>query len=114
MYDTSSTDNIKTSNNKKSKNRLLALLLAMSPFGFFGADRFYLGCNKSALVKAFTFGGLGLWWFMDVFLLLIDAFLYSLGKEKAFRQDANGNELKYGLSMYRFSKGKLQKDWFNK
>ena len=99
-------------NEPKQKNRIIAILIAMSPYGFFGGDRFYLGLNKSAKLKAFTFGGLGFWWFMDVFLLLIDAFLYSLGKNKAFRQDSNGNELKYGLSMYRFNNGKIEKDWF--
>ena len=103
---------MENTDNIKQKNRLLTMLIAMSPFGFFGGDRFYLGFNKSGILKAVTFGGLGLWWFMDVFLLLMDAFLYSLGKDKGFRKDANGNELKYGLSMYRFSKGKIVKDWF--
>jgi len=65
--------------------------------GFFGADWFYLSrcCAKRALVtqlnkgyicvgffKLFTFGGLGLWWLVDIFLILFDVF-----------QDGNGMPL---------------------
>lgn len=34
--------------------------------GVFGADQFYLGFIGKGLAKLFTFGGLGIWWVMDV------------------------------------------------
>ena len=92
------------------KNRLVAILLAMF-LGFFGADRFYLGKNKSGILKILTLGGFGLWWFFDVTMLSLDAFLHSFGKDSGFVKDANGNDLKYGLSMYRFKDGQFVRDW---
>jgi TM2 domain len=40
--------------------------------GFVGADRFYLGYGVLGLIKLFTFGGLGLWWLLDIVLLLLN------------------------------------------
>ncbi|MDY6930225.1 MAG: TM2 domain-containing protein [Pseudomonadota bacterium] len=96
---------------QNQKNRLLALVLGMV-LGLFGADRFYLGKWKSGVAKALTFGGLGIWWFIDGAMLLIDAFLHSLGRDVGFVKDANGQDLRYGLSMYRIKDGGLQRDWF--
>ncbi len=95
----------------KQKNRLLALFLA-GFLGLFGADRFYLGKWKSGVGKALTFGGLGIWWFIDCAAMLIDAFLHSLGRDSGFVKDARGLDLRYGLSMYRLKDGRLQRDWF--
>lgn len=97
-------------NEAKRKNRLVALGLGMF-FGFFGADRFYLGKNKTAILKVITLGGVGLWWLFDNALLLTDAFLYSFGKDTGFVKDAAGNELKYGFSMYRYKNGSFERDW---
>lgn len=55
-----------------SKSYLVTLLLAYL-FGMFGADRFYLGKTKTALVKLFTFGGFGYWWLIDLLLTLFGA-----------------------------------------
>jgi len=92
------------------KNRILALLFGMF-LGFLGVDRFYLGKYKTGVLKAITFGGLGLWWFFDNAALLFDAFCYSLGKDSGFIKDGAGNDLKYGLSMYRYKNGEFVKDW---
>jgi serine/threonine protein kinase len=51
--------------------------------GWIGADRWYLGKYGSALVKTFTYGGFGIWWF-------VDALSFSNGDVK----DGQGRELK--------------------
>ncbi len=94
----------------QQKNRMLALVLAML-LGVIGADRFYLGKTKSAIFKAITLGGLGIWWFIDFAMLGLDAFLYSLGKDTGMVKDASGNDLKYGFSLYRYKEGKFVRDW---
>lgn len=103
---------MKTQGTKQNqKNRLLALVLGMM-LGLIGADRFYLGKWKSGVAKALTLGGLGIWWFIDCAMLLVDAFLHSLGRDVGFVKDVNGKDLRYGLSMYRIKDGRLQRDWF--
>ncbi|PSF12084.1 TM2 domain-containing protein [Marinobacter shengliensis] len=94
------------------KNRLITMILAMF-LGIFGIDRFYLGKWKSGIAKGLTLGGLGIWWFIDGALLLMDAFLHSLGKDSGFVKDARGQDLRLGLSMYRLKDGRLQRDWFS-
>lgn len=96
----------------KPKNRIIALTLGCF-LGVFGMDRFYLGKWKSGIAKALTFGGLGLWWFFDNSIMLLDAFLFSFGKDSGFVKDADGQDLKYGLSMFRFKGGRLKLDWFS-
>ena len=52
-----------------SKSYIVTLLLSYL-LGLFGADRFYLGKTRSALVKLFTFGGFGYWWLIDILITL--------------------------------------------
>ena len=35
-------------------------------FGWFGADRFYVGDTARAMLKALTCGACGIWWFVDL------------------------------------------------
>ena len=62
---------VNNSNNVKSKTVLLFLSYL---FGFFGADRMYLGCYGTGIVKLLTFGGLGIWYFIDLLLITLNAF----------------------------------------
>ncbi|KAM4675606.1 TM2 domain-containing protein 3 [Discoglossus pictus] len=47
-----------------------ALALSIT-LGGFGADRFYLGQWREGLGKLFSFGGLGIWTLIDVFLICV-------------------------------------------
>lgn len=47
---------------------LLSLLL-----GIFGVDRFYLGKVGTGILKLITFGGYGIWWLIDLILVLAGA-----------------------------------------
>ena len=38
--------------------------------GLFAVDRFYLGYSAIAVGKLMTLGGLGVWWLVDILLLL--------------------------------------------
>jgi len=51
------------------KNWWSAVLLSLF-VGYLGVDRFYLGYTWSAFFKLLTFGGLGIWWVIDLTLLL--------------------------------------------
>lgn len=47
--------------------------------GFWGIDRFYLGKVGTGLAKLFTLGGLGVWWLIDLILVLTGAQRDKLG-----------------------------------
>ncbi len=55
----------------KEKDLLLNLFLSIA-FGWCGLDRFYRGDYLAAFLKAFTLGGFGIWWLIDIFLVLFE------------------------------------------
>ena len=63
------------------KDFLVAWLLSLF-LGVFGADRFYLGKIGTGVIKLVTFGGVGIWWLIDLIMILA-------GKVR----DKNGNAL---------------------
>jgi len=67
------------------KSRSTALILSIF-LGMFGADRLYLGYGVLGILKLCTLGGLGLWWLLDIVLLLVGTL-----------RDANGGVLHSGF-----------------
>ncbi|KAF9168878.1 hypothetical protein BGZ80_004996 [Entomortierella chlamydospora] len=50
----------------------IAILLSIF-FGYVGIDRFYLGYIISSLLKLITAGGFGIWYIIDIILIVIGA-----------------------------------------
>lgn len=53
----------------------LTTLLYSILLGLVGLDRFSLGHPRTAVAKMFTLGGCGIWWIIDVVLLIIGELL---------------------------------------
>lgn len=67
----------------KQKSWTIAFLLSLF-LGYLGADRFYIGRTKSAIVKMLTLGCFGIWYLSDIILIASD-----------YRKDAWGQPLKH-------------------
>ncbi len=67
VVQTETTENINTNikKEKKPKSAKTALLLSLF-FGGAGIDRMYLGYWGLGILKLITWGGLGIWWTVDV------------------------------------------------
>jgi hypothetical protein len=74
---------LKTEPEPKPRSWRVALLLSLF-LGFFGADRFYIGRTRSAIVKLVTLSCFGVWWLTDFILIASD-----------WRKDAWGRPLKH-------------------
>jgi len=61
---------LSTSTGESDKNWITAVCLSLV-LGCFGADRFYLNSIWLGLLKLFTFGGFGVWYIVDIIVLLM-------------------------------------------
>jgi len=62
------------------KSRLVAVALGFVT-GVFGGHRYYAGKIRTGLLMTFTFGGLGVWWLIDMIILLSGEFRDSDGRK---------------------------------
>jgi TM2 domain-containing membrane protein YozV len=53
---------------KRDKRWLVAILFSIL-LGWLGVDRFYMGYVWTGILKLITFGGLGIWWLIDLVLI---------------------------------------------
>ncbi len=63
------------------KDWTTTLLLSIF-LGAFGVDRFYVGKTGTGIIKLLTVGGCGIWWLVDIILIVTGSFT-----------DANGQPL---------------------
>jgi len=57
---------------KKDKNWIAALIISIL-LGGLGIDRFYMGYIGTGILKLITFGGLGIWWIIDIIFIATKA-----------------------------------------
>jgi len=60
--------------------------------GFLGIHRFYVGKVGSGIAQLLTFGGLGVWWFIDWVMLIAQSFTDKAG-QKILRKPGDGMKL---------------------
>lgn len=53
---------------RKKVNWMFCLIISIL-FGSLGIDRFLMGKVGTGILKLITFGGLGIWWLVDVILI---------------------------------------------
>ena len=64
----------------KSDKDFVVLVLLSVLVGGLGIDRFYLGKYGTGILKLITLGGLGLWWLIDLILIVMGKMTDSEGK----------------------------------
>jgi len=69
--------------NISPKSRLVALLLCLI-VGAFGIHRFYVGKIWTGILMILTFGGFGLWSFIDLVMIMVGSFKDKKGR-RVFR-----------------------------
>ena len=55
---------------KRKVNWVVTAIMSVI-FGLIGVDRFIMGYVGLGILKLITFGGLGIWWFIDVILVAV-------------------------------------------
>jgi TM2 domain-containing membrane protein YozV len=61
------------------KSRAVAVALGFIT-GVFGGHRYYAGKIKTGLLMTFTFGGMGIWWLVDMIMLVTGEFKDGAGR----------------------------------
>jgi TM2 domain-containing membrane protein YozV len=80
------------------KDLSTATLLAMF-LGVFGVDRFYLGYTVLGIIKLVTFGGCGIWAFIDLFLIILKKVPDAQGRPLRFVSPVPASEKDWGSAL---------------
>ena len=75
--------------NISPKSRIVALLLCLI-VGAFGIHRFYVGKIWTGILMILTFGGFGLWSFIDLIMIMVGSFKDKKGR-RVFRWTEPGS-----------------------
>ena len=62
-----------TEDGLSEKDKIVTLMLCIC-LGLFGAHRFYVGKLVTGFIMMITFGGLGIWWWIDLIMIVTDNF----------------------------------------
>lgn len=73
---------------------VLSLLL-----GFSGLDRFYTGRYRTGALKLLSLGGLGIWWIIDLVIVLAGGLRYASRPLRGFAQDKEIAWIATGLTI---------------
>jgi TM2 domain-containing membrane protein YozV len=68
-------------NASMSDKRILPAFLLCFFFGVFGVHRFYAGKVLTGILELVTIGGLGIWWLVDLILILTGSFRDGDGRQ---------------------------------
>ena len=65
----------------KSPNDWVVCIILVVFLGFWGVHRFYVRKIGTGILMLFTFGGLGIWWFIDLILIATASFRDKEGRQ---------------------------------
>ena len=66
-------------NETPQRSFVVALILSIL-LGTIGVDRFYLGKIGTGILKLVSFGGFGIWWIIDIILIVTDKMTDQAGR----------------------------------
>lgn len=81
---------VRTSDAEHSEKNFIVLTLLSLFFGYMGFDRFYLGKIGTGILKLIFIGGFGIWWIIDLALILSGNMRDSSGKKVSNTNNKGG------------------------
>jgi hypothetical protein len=64
-----------------SEKKILPAFLLCFTLGVFGAHRFYAGKIGTGVLQLLTLGGFGIWWLIDMIMIVVGSFTDSDGEK---------------------------------